>query len=215
MASLYFSGIYEFLSFNTLTHYHQNLKTFQKLHPFSFPILFCLIYITATALSLPGAVFLTLTAGFLFPQPFSTIYVLISATIGATLIFLATRTALEDFLKRKAAPFIKKIEKGFQKNAASYLLFLRLVPLFPFWLVNIAPAFFGVNLFTFVWTTIVGILPGTLVFTFAGEGFEKIIDNNQPFSLKAIFNMEIKLALFFLGIMALIPIIIKRFQKFK
>ncbi|MBA3815833.1 MAG: VTT domain-containing protein, partial [Parachlamydiaceae bacterium] len=100
-----------------------------------------------------------------------------------------------------------------QENAASYLLFLRFVPLFPFWLVNIAPAFFGVSLLTFVWTTLVGIFPGTLVFTLAGAGLEKILENNEPFSLSTIFNTQIKMALILLGITALVPIALKRFRK--
>ena len=167
----------------------------------------------STALSVPGAVFLTLLGGYLFPQPFSTIYVVFSATCGATLIFLAARTALKEILKKKAGPFLQKMEKGFQENAVSYLLFLRFVPLFPFWLVNIAPAFFRVSLITFVWTTLVGIFPGSLVFTLAGGGLEKILENNETFSITTIFNTQIKIALVLLGIIALVPIIWKKFKK--
>lgn len=213
MALIYFSGIYHYLSLDTLRIYHKSLKSFVEMHPIAFPILFCLTYIISTALSVPGAIFLTLLGGYLFSQPFSTIYVVLSATCGATLIFLASRTALKDILEKKAGPFLHKMEAGFKENAASYLLFLRFVPLFPFWLVNIAPAFFGVSLFTFVWTTLVGILPGTLVFTLAGGGLEKILENNEPFSLNTIFNTQIKMALILLGITALVPIALKRFKK--
>ncbi len=213
MALIYFTGIYHYFSFDTLRIYHKSLRTYVEMHPIALPILFCLTYIISTALSIPGAIFLTLLGGYLFSQPFSTIYVVLSATCGATLIFLAARTALKDILKKKAGPFLQKMEAGFKENAASYLLFLRFVPLFPFWLVNIAPAFFNVSLFTFIWTTLVGILPGTLVFTLAGGGLEKILENNEPFSLNAIFNTQIKLALILLGITALVPIAWKRFKK--
>jgi len=213
MAIIYFSGIYHYLSFDALRIYHKSLKEFVEMHPIALPILFCLTYIISTALSIPGAIFLTLLGGYLFSQPFSTIYVLLSATCGATLIFLAARTALKDVLKIKAGPFLQKMESGFQENDASYLLFLRFVPLFPFWLVNIAPAFFGVSLFTFVWTTFVGIFPGTLVFTLAGGGLEKIVENNESFSLNSIFNTQMKMALILLGITALVPIAWKRFKK--
>ena len=213
MASLYFSGVYQYLSLDYLRLYHKSLKTFVEMHPIAVPIAFCLVYIISTTLSVPGAVFLTLLGGYLFLQPFSTIYVVLSATFGATLIFLAARTALKEILKKKAGPFLQKMEKGFQENAISYLLFLRFVPLFPFWLVNIAPAFFGVSLITFVWTTLVGIFPGTLVFTLAGGGFEKILEKNETFSITTIFNIQIKIALVLLGIIALAPIIWKKFKK--
>ncbi len=213
MGLIYFSGIYNYFSLDSLRIYHKSLKNFVEMHPIALPILFCLTYIISTALSIPGAIFLTLLGGYLFSQPFSTIYVVFSATCGATLIFLAARTAFKDILKKKAGPFLKKMEAGFQDNAASYLLFLRFVPLFPFWLVNIAPAFFGVSLLTFVWTTLVGIFPGTLVFTLAGEGLEKILENNEPFSLNTIFNTQIKMALILLGITALVPIAWKKFKK--
>lgn len=213
MGTIYFTGAYRYLSFDTLRIYHTTLKAFLEAHPVIVPILFCLVYILSTASSIPGAVFLTLIGGYLFPQPFSTIYVVFSATIGASLIFLAARTALGNSLKKKAGPLLKKMEKEFQDNAVSYLLFLRFVPIFPFWLVNIAPSFFGVSLLTFIWTTLVGILPGTLVFTLAGGGLENILDNQEPFSLSTIFNRQIKFALILLGIVSLIPIVWKKLRK--
>lgn len=213
MAFIYFSGVYHYFSLDYLMMHHKSLKTFVGMHPIAVPIAFCLVYIILAALSVPGAVFLTLLGGYLFPQPFSTIYVVFSATCGATLIFLAARTALKDILKKKAGPFLQKMEKGFQENVVSYLLFLRFVPLFPFWLVNIAPAFFGVSLITFVWTTLVGILPGTLVLTLAGGGLDKILENNETFSISTIFNTHIRIALVLLGITALVPIVWKKLKK--
>lgn len=213
MASIYFSGVYHYLSLDYLRTYHKSLKLFVGMYPVAVPVLFCTVYIISTTLSVPGAVFLTLLGGYLFPQPFSTIYVVFSATCGATIIFLTARTALKDILKKKAGPFLQNMEKGFQENVISYLLFLRFVPLFPFWLVNIAPAFFGVSLMTFVWTTLVGIFPGTLVFTLAGEGLDKILENNKTFSISTVFNVQIKIALLMLGITALVPIVWKKIKK--
>lgn len=213
MASIYFSGVYHYLSLDYLRMYDKSLKEFVEMHPIAVPIAFCLVYIISTTLSVPGAVFLTLLGGYLFPQPFSTIYVVFSATCGATLIFLAARTAFKEILRKKAGPFLQKMEKGFQENAVSYLLFLRFVPLFPFWLVNIAPAFFEVSLITFAWTTLVGIFPGTLVFTLAGGGLENILKNNETFSISTIFNAQIKIALVLLGIIALVPITWKKLKK--
>jgi len=213
LAVIYLTGAYKYLSFETLKANHKLLKIFIENHPFFVPLLFILSYIIFTAISVPGGIFLSLLGGYLFPQPLSTIYVVFSATCGATLIFLAARTALGDTLKKKAGPFLRKMETGFQKNAANYLLFLRLVPLFPFWIVNLTPAFFGVSLRTFVWTTLVGIIPESLVLTLIGGGLEKIFESDQPFSLAAIFNIQLKIALTLLGLLALVPIIIKRTRK--
>jgi uncharacterized membrane protein YdjX (TVP38/TMEM64 family) len=213
MALIYFSGQYRYLSFDCLKTYHQTLKAFIIAHPVIVPTLYILSYIVLTALSVPGAIFLSLLGGYLFPQPLSTIYVVFSATCGATLIFLAARTALGNSLREKAGPFLIKMEKGFQENAASYMLFLRFVPLFPFWIVNIAPAFFGVRLKTFVWTTLVGITPGAFIFTLAGRGLEKIFETDQAFSLNAIFNTQMKIALGLLGVFALVPILLKKIKR--
>jgi uncharacterized membrane protein YdjX (TVP38/TMEM64 family) len=214
MGAIYFSGFYRYFSFDCLKLYHQNLKDYISAHPVAVPILYIFIYIVLTALSVPGAIFLTLLGGYLFPQPLSTIYVVFGATCGATLIFLAARTALADFLRERAGPFLKKMEQGFQENAASYLLFLRFVPLFPFWIVNIAPAFFGVRLRTFIWTTLIGITPGSIVFTLAGGGLEKIFETNQAFSIGTIFNTQLKIALILLGLFSLVPILIKKVKKY-
>ena len=108
MAFIYFSGVYLYLSLDYLRMYHKSLKAFVGMYPIAVPIAFCLVYIILTALSIPGAVFLTLLGGYLFPQPFSTIYVVFSATCGATLIFLAARTVLKGILKKKLGHFYKR-----------------------------------------------------------------------------------------------------------
>jgi len=105
------------------------------------------------------------------------------------------------------------MRNGFQKNAASYFLFFRLVPPFPFWLVNLAPAFLGVSMWTFVWTTFVGIIPGAFVFTQAGAGLGEILKQNQELSLSTLFNFQVKVALIALGFFALLPIFIKKLFK--
>ncbi len=206
----YFSGVYEYFSFETLQSKHQELKTFVAEHPLLTPIIFMAIYAVSTSLSFPGGAVLSLVGGFLFDVPLSTIYVLVGATIGACVIFLAARSALVDMLRRKAGPFLKKMESGFKKNAWSYLLFLRFVPLFPFWLVNIAPAFFNVSLITFAWTTFVGIIPGSYVYTQTGAGLSAIFDSGQEFSLETIFNVKLRIALVALGVFSLLPIVIKK-----
>src|SRR5271156_3592843 len=186
MMIAYFSGVLHYFSFPMLQIHRHAIVAFVSEHWILSPLLFILLYIIVAALSLPVGVFLSLLGGFLFPQPFSTLYIVIGATLGASCIFFAAKTALRDLLKEKASKFLPKIEAGFRENGVSYLLFLRLVPLFPFWLVNLAPAFLGVNLRTFIWTTFVGIIPGAFVFAQAGEGLGAILDSNQGFSISGI-----------------------------
>ncbi len=213
IAAIYVSGAYHYLTFNTLRTYHATLKVFLLAHPISMPLLYTLTYIVLTALSIPGAVFVTLIGGYLFAQPWSTLYVIFGATCGAILIFLAARTAFGETLKQKGAPLLKKMAKGFNENAASYMLFLRLVPIFPFWIVNLAPAVFKVPLKTFVWTTLIGIAPGSFVFTLAGSGLEQILQTHQELSVSAILNTQLKIALCLLGALSLVPILVKKWRK--
>ncbi|MFQ5729420.1 MAG: TVP38/TMEM64 family protein [Waddliaceae bacterium] len=202
MVLAYFTSLHEYFSYESLQEHRASLKTLVGTHPISAPFLYIFAYMVSTALSIPGGLFLSIFGGFLFPQPYSTIFVVTGATLGATLI-----------LKNRAGPLMQKMRAGFHENAANYLLFLRLVPIFPFWVVNLAPAFFGVSLFTFAWTTFFGIIPGAFVFTQAGVGLGAILDAGEALSVDAIFNNQIKIALIALGIFALLPVFIKKLRK--
>ena len=215
MIAAYFFGLGEYLTFERLKEQREVLQLAVNNYPVLAPLTFIIIYIVATALSLPGGAFLSICGGFLFPQPFCTLYVVLGATVGAITIFEAARTALGDSLRQRAGAMMQKMEKGVREDGWSYLLFLRLVPLFPFWLVNLAPAFFEVSLFTFAWTTFVGIIPGAFVFTQAGAGLGAIFDSGETLSIGAIFNTQVKIALAALGIFALIPIVLKNLRKTK
>lgn len=213
MIIAYFSGILNYFTFEKLQMHRHELVHFVSAHWILAPLLYILLYIVVAALSLPVGIFFSLLGGFLFAQPLSTLYIVVGATTGATLVFIAAKTAFRDFLRKKAGGFLEKMESGFRENAVSYMLFLRLVPLFPFWLVNLAPAFFDVRLITFIWTTFVGIIPGAFVFAQAGAGLGAILDSDQGLSLSTIFNWQVKIALIALGIFALIPILIKKYRK--
>lgn len=212
MLSAYLSGITQYLTFENIKENRQLILSYIDHYPFLMPCLFMLTYVVMTALSIPGGALLSILGGFIFGVPLSTIYVVIGATIGATVIFLAARTAIGSLLKRKAGPFLSKMEAGLQKNAVSYLLFLRLIPLFPFWLVNIAPAFFNIKTRTYLWTTFLGIIPGAYVFTQAGNGLGAIFHSGEKFSVETVFNTEIKIALTLFALFALIPIFVKQLR---
>lgn len=215
MVLVYFTDAFKFLDYETIRYHHNELTELVNNHPISAPVIFIGSYAVITLLSVPIAIFASLIGGFLFRQPWCTIYVVIGATTGATLLFLAAKTAFGNYLKRKAGPRLKKLEKGFNKNAASYLLFLRFVPLIPFWLVNLAPAFFNVRLSTYIWTTIIGITPGAFVTTLAGRGLNTIFETSEEFSASSVLNPQLTIALIGLGILALLPIVVKKFREKK
>ncbi|MDO8290338.1 MAG: TVP38/TMEM64 family protein [Parvibaculum sp.] len=180
-------------------------------------ILAILIYIAAYALmaafSLPGALVATLTGGFLFGTWLGGAATVIGATIGASILFIAARTALADLLRSKAGGAIARMEEGFKKNAFSYLLFLRLVPAFPFWLVNLAPAFLGVSLRTFVTATFLGIIPGTFVFASLGNGLGAIFDAGGTPDLGLLRQPQVIGPLLALAALSLLPILYRRFRR--
>ena len=137
------------------------------------------VYIVVVALSVPGGALLTITGGFLFGWLVGGLSTVIGATIGATIVFLIAKTSLGETLAAKAGPWMAKLSEGFRNDAMNYLLFLRLVPAFPFWLINLAPALLNVPLSTFVIATFIGIIPGTFAFAFLGAGLDSIIDKQR------------------------------------
>ncbi|MDR4487525.1 MAG: TVP38/TMEM64 family protein [Nitrospirales bacterium] len=161
---------------------------------------FIVLYIVQTAFSLPGGAILTLTGGFLFGSFLGTIVVNIGATIGATLAFLAARYLLRDWVEHKFGARLKTIQAGFSKNAFSYLMTLRLIPAFPFFLVNLVSGLTRVSIGTYALATALGIIPGSFVFAFAGRQLGTIN------SLSEIASPPVLLAFTLLGLLALLPI---------
>jgi uncharacterized membrane protein YdjX (TVP38/TMEM64 family) len=194
---------------------------------------FMAIYAVSVALSLPGGAVLTIAGGFLFGWLVGGIASVIAATLGACAVFLIARSALSDLLAAKAGPWLSRFREGFQEDAFNYLLFLRLVPVFPFWLVNLAPGLLGVGFATYFVTTLVGIIPGTFAFALAGEGLDSIIAAQQsshqsclakmgaegekscPYALDpgALLTPQLITALVALGIVALIPVAVKWYRR--
>lgn len=173
---------------------------------------FILIYTAAVALSVPGASVLTLTGGLLFGWLMGSGLVLVGATAGATLIFLAARTALGEPLRARAGPWLKRLEAGFAKNAFSYLLLLRVVPVIPFFIINLVPAFLGVKLWMYVVTTFIGIIPGVLVYSSIGSGLGSVFEAGGKPDLSLFSKPEIILPLVGLALLALIPVVVKRWK---
>jgi len=172
---------------------------------------FMALYAAAVALSVPGATILTIAAGFLFGAPAATALVVAAATAGATVLFLTARTAFRDLLQPHVGPWLTKLQRGFAENELSYLLFLRLIPLFPFFVVNLVPAFLGVRLRSYVIATFVGIIPASFVFASVGAGLGSLVDAGRDCSLHDALTPQIVLALTGLAVLALVPVVYKRF----
>ncbi len=178
-------------------------------------LIFVAIYVIATAFSVPGGSLLTIVGGFLFGTIAATICVIIGATVGAVCLFLAARYALFDVLHAKAGPALLKMERGFKENALNYLLFLRLVPLFPFWLVNLVPALLDVPLKTYVIATAIGIIPGTFVIASVGNGLGEILAAGETPDVSVILEPHVLIPILGLAVLALIPVFYKAWKAHK
>ncbi|MEX2451643.1 MAG: TVP38/TMEM64 family protein [Rhodospirillales bacterium] len=199
-----------YVTLDTLKNHRQILLGWTADHRVLVVLAFMALYAVMVAASIPGALVMTLAGGFMFGIVESTVYVVLSATLGAVAIFLIARYAFRDYFRDKAGPAIRKMEEGFRENALSYLLVLRLVPLFPFFLVNLVPAVLGVPLRTYVLGTFFGIIPGTFVYCLVGNGLGAIIDKGGEPDINRIFEPEILSALIGLALLSLIPVVYRK-----
>lgn len=228
MALVFAMGWHRFLSLETLVRHRAAIEGFVAAHYGLAIAAFIGVYVAAVALSIPGAALLTVAGGVLFGWFVGGLAAIVGATIGATLIFLIARTACGEFILRRAGPLAAKVAQGFRADAFNYLLFLRLVPVFPFWLVNLAPALVGVRLGTFVLATALGIIPGTFAFALVGAGLDSVILAQESayraclagghagcrldFALSAVVTPQLVAALAALGIVALIPVAVRKWR---
>lgn len=206
-------GLNRYVTLDALSENRQALLAWVDQNGITAGLTFVAVYAAATAFSIPGGAVLTIAGGFLFGIAVGALYVVVGATLGATALFLAARTALREPLRARAGPAIKKMEAGFHKDAVSYMLVLRLVPIFPFWLVNIVPALIGVPLGVYVATTFFGIIPGTVVYSSLGNGLGAILDAGEEINLGLVFEPEILLPLMGLALLSLVPVVYKRLKR--
>ncbi|MBX3490134.1 TVP38/TMEM64 family protein [Parvibaculum sp.] len=204
-------GLDRYATLDTLRDNRQALTLWVADHLLLAALLYVAAYIAIVAFSLPAALVTTLTGGFLFGTVLGGLLTVVGATIGATAIFLAAKTALGDVLRAKAGPGLRKLEQGFGKNAFSYMLVLRLVPLFPFFLVNLAPAFLDVPLRTYAAATFIGIIPGTFVYASLGNGLGAVFDAGRDPDLGLFFEPQIIGPVLALAVLAMVPVVYKRF----
>jgi uncharacterized membrane protein YdjX (TVP38/TMEM64 family) len=226
-------GWHRYLTLQELVLRRDTLRAAIADHTLLAFLAFMAIYAGTVALSLPGGAVLTLAGGFLFGWFWGGLASMVAATAGAIIVFLVARSALGELLAARAGPWLERLRQGFQEDAFNYLLFLRLVPIFPFWLVNLAPPLFGVSLSTYVLATAIGIIPGSFAYSIAGQGLDSLIVAQQaahqsclakkgpdaeklcPFVLepRALLTPGLIVGFVALGIVALIPIAVKRLRR--
>ena len=199
-----------YLTFESLRDHRETLMAWYQSNQILAIASFISVYALVVAFSVPGATWMTLAGGFMFGTVMATGVVVVAATIGAVGIFLIARYALADYFRAKAGQTGARMEQGFQENALSYMLFLRMVPLFPFWLVNLVPAFLNVPVRTFIIGTFVGIIPGSAVYCSVGNGLGAVFEAGGTPDLKIIFQPEILVPILGLAILSLVPIIYKK-----
>jgi uncharacterized membrane protein YdjX (TVP38/TMEM64 family) len=204
-------GLDEYVSFEVIRANQAELQTFVDRNIVLAALGYMAIYTVFVAASVPGAIVLTITGGFLFGTFLGTGLTLVGATLGATGIFLIARSAIGDLLRHKAGGAVSKMADGFREDAFNYLLALRLIPVFPFFIVNLAPAFLGVPLRTFIGATFIGIAPGTFVYSTVGAGLGSVFARGEEFSAAGILTPEIVTAMIGLAVLAVLPVIYRRF----
>lgn len=205
-AAFFLLGGDQYLTLDTIKNNRDALLTFTNENYLLMIAIAVAVYTLSTALSIPGGLLLSLTVGFLFGRWIGTGVIIFAATLGATLVFLAARYLFAEAAQKKMGNTAQKIIQGFDNNAFNYLLFLRLVPLFPFWLVNLVPAFTPIKIRTYVIGTAIGILPGCFVFANLGQSLGTID------SLNDLLSGEVLIAFALLGMFSLIPVIVKKFR---
>lgn len=232
MVAVYAMGWHRLLSFEVIGRNYDALRDLIAAHRARALALYMLLYIAVVALSLPGGLVMTVAGGLLFGWQAGAAATVVAATTGATLLFLIARTSLGEPLARRAGPWLTRLRDGFNENALSYMLFLRLVPVFPFFIVNLAPALLGVPLSTYLAGTFFGIIPATIAFSVAGSGLGSVVEAQNavhaaclqrqareptlacPYTIDTgnLITNEMLAAFVLLGLVALIPVAAKKWR---
>lgn len=206
------------LSFEALRDNRDALIAFRDANYLAAALAFMAVYAVVIALSLPGGAIMTMTGGFLFGVAAGVPMVVVAATLGATVIFLAAKWGLGDMLHRRLVAaggdgLLARMERGMRANEFSYLLFVRLVPVIPFFVTNLAPAFLGVRLRTYVAATALGIIPGTAVYAWIGAGLGEVFARGETPDLSLILEPYVLGPILALSALAMLPILVGRLRR--
>ena len=201
------------LSFEALARHREALLAYRDAHPLLTPALFVAAYALIVAFSIPGAIWATLTGGFLFGLFPGVLYNVTGATLGALALFLAVRAGLGESLRARidaSDGAVRRLSEGIRANEVPVLLSMRLIPAVPFFVANLIPAFLGVRAARFTWTTFLGIIPGALVYTWVGAGLGEVFARGERPDLTVIFQPYILGPILGLAALSLLPLLIRR-----
>jgi uncharacterized membrane protein YdjX (TVP38/TMEM64 family) len=225
---VYASGLYRELTLEALVRHRADVDAFVTDHFVGALATYVAIYITAVSLSVPIAVLMSVTGGLLFGTALGGLAALASATTGATIVFLIARSAFGEWLIGRFGARARKLAHAFCADAFNYLLFVRLIPLFPFWLVNLVPALAGVALAPYLAATMLGMAPVTFAFAFFGSSLDQAIAGQEAayraclatgatdcrlhFNVHTAATPHLMMALALLACAALAPLLVRRFK---
>ena len=228
VAYVFVSGSYRMISYEVLLQNYEILARFVADQGFVAILMFGAIYASAVALSVPCALVMTLTAGVLFGTWVGASVALIGSSLGACVLFLIARTTIGRALALRAGPAVARLTSGFRKDAFNYLLMLRLTPIIPFWIVNLAPALIGVRFGTFAAATFIGMTPTTLAIASAAAGLSGVVKAQAAelrtcresgaanctanFDPSSLLSTQTALALVFLATLSLVPVLVRRWK---
>ena len=200
------SGLTRFITVATIVDEREAVQAWVAAQPFLAALAFVAVYVTVVSLAIPATLVLSLFAGFLFGRWLGTLLVLVGATLGALIVFVAARSAFGESLRRRAGPLGERVAIGMRKNAVEVMLFLRFVPVFPFFLVNLVAALFAVPLPIFLLTTAVGIAPAVFIYNSIGRQLGTMT------SLDGLLSPGALAALLALAALSLLPIAVRRWR---
>ncbi|MCB1391222.1 MAG: TVP38/TMEM64 family protein [Rhodobacteraceae bacterium] len=201
------------LSFEALAQNREALLAYRDAHPLLTPAMFIAVYVLIVAFSVPGAIWVTLTGGFLFGVFPGALYNITGATLGALALFLAVRAGLGEGLWARidaSDGAVRRLSDGIRANEVPVLLSMRLIPVVPFFVANLIPAFLGVAALRFAWTTFVGIMPGALVYTWVGAGLGAVFARGESPDLGIIFQPYVLGPILGLAALSLLPVLLRR-----
>jgi uncharacterized membrane protein YdjX (TVP38/TMEM64 family) len=201
-ALIRFTPVGDYLNLRNLQENKESLKGFVERNYLVAVLVYIGLYIVVVALSIPGATWLTLLGGFFFGVVFATIFINIGATIGATIVFLAARFFLGEMIQNKYGEKLAKFNKEVEANGSNYLITLRLIPLFPFWMINLFAGVTKIKPRTFIWTTSLGIIPGSAVYAYAGFAVNDLGEGGVP--------KNIIFAFILLALLSIVPLVVKK-----
>jgi uncharacterized membrane protein YdjX (TVP38/TMEM64 family) len=203
-------GLPQQLSWTALGSHQAALTAWVGAHPIVAPAAYILTYAVAVAIALPEAAVITVAGGLLFGTLLGGTLAIVGSTLGAVVLFVAARHHLADAMATRGGTFLKQVRARLQRDGFSYLLAIRLIPLFPFWLVNLAAALCGMRLVPYVAATFLGIIPGTLVFASIGAGLGGVLAAGGKPDLSAVFSIRVLGPLIALAVLSLLPVVWRR-----